>query len=382
MLYPKLYQKLRSQARGCRDRDVRIKLELILLAWKLENVAEACSRRGFSRKFYYKWLGRLKKSGWRLSALSEKSRRPWRSPRRISRELELRIHWFRRRQYGARMIQAMLAQEGVKITRATICWVLRRRRKRSPILKSRLNPHRKRYELLIPGQRLQMDVKYVPELVAGKRAYNYVIIDECTRYRYAKAYDQLSEGTTVAFLEEFLQICPFPIHTIQTDNGQEFTYALNPVAKHLKHAMDEWCERNGIHHRRIPPGVKELNGKVERSHRIDEQYFYWKAPTDNLEHFNAKLELWLRHYNEVRLHGGLGYQTPRSKLYERLKTLQTPLASPVQEQWEEFRLRFIQETPMKLSEQNRQRLRAKRQKRTKNLLILLEREFLKLKLAA
>ena len=78
--------------------------------------------------------------------------------------------------------------------------------------------------------------------------------------------------------------------------------------------MDVWCEENGIRHQLIPPGEKELNGKVERSHRIDEQYFYWKADYRSLRQFNLSLVRWLRQYNEERPHGGLDYQTPKEKL--------------------------------------------------------------------
>ena len=67
----------------------------------------------------------------------------------------------------------------------------------------------------------------------------------------------------------------------------------------------------------IPVGVKEHNGKVERSHRIDEQYFYWKAPTDSIENFNKELEKWIFKYNNQRPHGGINYQTPLEKLNER-----------------------------------------------------------------
>jgi hypothetical protein len=118
--------------------------------------------------------------------------------------------------------------------------------------------------------------------------------------------------------------------------------------------MDRWCRENGIHHRLIPPGAKELNGKVERSHRIDEQYFYWQAPTDELGHFNAKQMLWLEFYNRLRLHGGLGYCTPWEKIYERLQTLRSPLASPEHECRNEFRVKFIEQTPKRIMEQQRQ----------------------------
>ena len=155
-----LYGKLKAKARGCRDREIRKKLELILLALKLGSVTEACARRGYSRKFYHKWFGRLKRSHWDLRALRERSRRPRRSPARITRKLEVRIQLFSSRHYGARMIQAFLKREKTPLSKSTIGHVLRGRKKNAKTKKKGFNPHRRRYELAIPGQRFQMDVKY------------------------------------------------------------------------------------------------------------------------------------------------------------------------------------------------------------------------------
>lgn len=347
----KLYLVLKGKKRNCSNRDVRIKLELILLGLKLGSISEACARRGFSRKFYHKWFKRLKAAKFDLVGLEERSRRPKSSPNKIGKKLEQDIRWFSRRQYGARMIQAMLKREKKNVSKTTICHVLNKREKPSQKRRNRLKKHRKRYELAIPGQRMQLDVKYVPEKIDGKQIYNYVIVDECTRWRYARAYDQISEGTTVDFLEHFKRSVPFPVLCIQTDNGQEFTYALNPIAKHLEHKMDTWCKQNGIRHRLIPPGEKEINGKVERSHRIDEQYFYWKAPTQSLTHLNAALSKWIHFYNHKRLHGGVGYLTPIEKLSERLEALKT---ESIDASLEFFKLRFLRESPMRLTKHDRQ----------------------------
>lgn len=316
--YQKARLLLREPLKSLRDRDVRIKANLILLACKLQNVEEACARRGFSRKFFYKWYGRLRRGKWNLKALEEESRRPRsKHPKKISSVLEKKIRHQASLGFGSPSIQAILARQGFKIARSTINHVLRKRRK---IVKrsrrEKLKSHRRRYELPIPGMRVQMDVKYVPEFVEGFRAYNYVAIDECTRMRFAHAYLDLNPKNTVDFLGKMKAFLPFKIETIQTDNGFEFTNRLNPVAMHVEHAMDKWCRENGIDHRCIPPGVKELNGKVERSHRIDEQFFYWRAPTENLDEFNRAQMKWLKVYNEERLHGGLGFFTPIEKLWQ------------------------------------------------------------------
>jgi transposase InsO family protein len=315
--YHQAQSLLRDQIKSLTDRDVRVKVHLILLACKLGNASEACARRGFSRKFFYKWYGRLKKGKWNLLALREESRRPKKKhPKKISRALEQRIFYQANLGFGSPSIQAILARQGNKIARSTINHVLRKRRKK--VVRSRrekLKSHRRRYELPIPGMRVQMDVKYVPELVEGFRAYNYVAVDECTRLRFARAYLDLKPENTVDFLSRMKNFFPFNIEVIQTDNGFEFTNRLIPSHAGLEHAMDQWCRENGIKHRCIPPGEKELNGKVERSHRIDEQFFYWRAPTDNLDKFNQALASWLLVYNHEKLHGGLGFITPVEKLW-------------------------------------------------------------------
>lgn len=348
-----LYKKLKKKARSTRNRDVRIKIELFLLALKLKDISEACARRGFSRKFYYKWWNRFERSGFKLQALEEKSRRPKRSPKKTPEEIEDKIRWLQKKNHGSRQIEAHLKRSGKGRCRKTICHVMNGRKKITRSPRARLKTHQKRYELPIPGQRMQMDVKYVPYPVDGKKAYSYVIIDECTRWRFARTYDSLCEGTTIRFLDEFEQICPFPVHTIQTDNGQEFTYKLNPVAQHLEHKVDAWCKKRGIRHRLIPPGVKELNGKVERSHRIDMQYFYWRAPSHSLEAFNRAQRAWMADYNSVRLHGGLGFITPLEKLLEREQALKT---ESVETEYEAFKLKFLQSRTIKVlpTKQDRQ----------------------------
>lgn len=316
--YQKVKEKLRGQLKGSRNRDVRIKASLILLACKLGNVEEACARRGFSKKFFYKWYGRLKKANFHLAALEEFSRRPKKKhPKITSKKVEAKIFALAERGFGSPLIKAMLGREGIRISRSVICHILNHRRK--GIVKTRtekLKAHRRRYELPMPGMRVQLDVKYVPEPIAGFRAYNYVAIDECTRIRFAFAYYDLNPKNTVDFLCRMIKFFPFDIDTIQTDNGFEFTNRLIPSHEGHEHPMDTWCNANKIKHRCIPTGEKELNGKVERSHRIDEQFFYWKAPTTSIEEFNFSFLHWLYIYNHERLHGGLDFKTPIEKLWE------------------------------------------------------------------
>jgi transposase InsO family protein len=104
-----------------------------------------------------------------------------------------------------------------------------------------------------------------------------------------------------------LEKLPFVVQVIQTDNGSEFGSSFH------YHLLDK-----GVGHKYIKPRTPRLNGKVERSHRIDAEEFYRLldgAVIDYAKVFNHKLQEWEDYYNYDRTHGGLGGQTP----YERLK---------------------------------------------------------------
>jgi transposase InsO family protein len=166
----------------------------------------------------------------------------------------------------------------------------------------------KRYEKPLPGHRVQVDVKFI-EPIAGlkKRHYQYTAIDDCTRIRVLRIYPKNDQKTAIQFLDYFLERLPFKVEVIQTDNGAEFRGAFH------YHVLDK-----GIGHVYIKPATPRLNGKVERSHRIDNEEFYRQLEgvvIDDTGLFNEKLREWEDFYNFNRPHGGLGGQTP----YERLK---------------------------------------------------------------
>lgn len=354
-LYHEVSKKLKPQLRRERRRDVRIRAEVILEVLRLGSPTWGTKRQGFGRGFFYKWWRRLEASGFEISSLAECSRRPKRSPRKVDGFIETRIAFYRRKGFGPDMIREYLKREGTVVAKSTITHVINKRKKPVKRRRVKLRKHRRRYELPLPGQRIQLDVKYSPMKVGGKTVYVYVAVDECTRWRFARAYDELNAHWTLDFLDRMIEAMPFPIYVIQTDNGHEFTYKL---LNGSPHPMDAWCEKKGIRHRLIPPGVKELNGKVERSHRIDADYFYGRAPTSSLELFNAALGRWIKRYHEERPHGGLAYQTPAEKLRERFLLLRETTWEGTQEL---RRQRFVDEMPMRATKLGQRLLSLKRE---------------------
>jgi transposase InsO family protein len=108
------------------------------------------------------------------------------------------------------------------------------------------------------------------------------------------------------------------ISTTARDSAEPWTGSA--LAEFHYHVLDR-----GIGHVYIKPATPRLNGKVERSHRIDEEEFYRMLAgvvIDDTGLFNDRLQEWERFYNFNRPHGALGGQTP----YERLRQKTT---SPV-----------------------------------------------------
>ena len=157
--------------------------------------------------------------------------------------------------------------------------------------------------------RLQVDVKFLERIPGTRRRfYQFTAVDDCTRIRVLKIFDACSQKTAIQFIDEVIHRLPFRIHVIQTDNGAEFQ------SRFHWHLQDK-----DISHVYITPRTPRLNGKVERSHRTDDQEFYQlldkDGVSDDIHLFNAKLSEWEKYYNYHRPHGGLDGQTP----YERLR---------------------------------------------------------------
>jgi transposase InsO family protein len=155
---------------------------------------------------------------------------------------------------------------------------------------------------------VQIDVKFVAPLKgARKKYYQFTAIDDCTRLRVLRIYDRLNQKTAIQFVDYVLERLPFLVQVIQTDNGAEFQSSFH------WHVLDK-----GIGHVYIKPWRPRLNGKVERSHRTDDEEFYRMLDgvmIDDAQVFNDKLREWEDFYNYHRPHGGLEGQTP----YERLR---------------------------------------------------------------
>ena len=73
----------------------------------------------------------------------------------------------------------------------------------------------------------------------------------------------------------------------------------------------------------IKPYTPRHNGKVERSHRKDQERFYYNKVFCSFEDLVNRAKYWIREYNNFPMRP-LGWMSPKEKLeeYEREKQLQ------------------------------------------------------------
>lgn len=282
------------------------------------NVARTCRYYGIARNKYYFWKKRYEENG--IEGLKDKSRAPKYMPQATKQEIVDQILYLRKNYYFGpfKMRMYLRRYHGVEITKTTIYRILKKHKLNRLPAYQRGIKHAKRfqnYEKPIPGYNLQLDVKFLGKLKLGqeireKKYYQYTAVDDCSRIRILRIYDRINQKTSIQFTDYALARLPFKINCVQTDNGAEFS---NQYHWHL-------CDL-GIRHIYIKPRTPRLNGKVERSHRIDQEEFYQLLNgkvIDSLEHFNFKIKKWQDYYNYERPHGSLDGKTPFEKFQSKL----------------------------------------------------------------
>ncbi|WP_342758635.1 DDE-type integrase/transposase/recombinase [Kineothrix sedimenti] len=156
----------------------------------------------------------------------------------------------------------------------------------------------------------------------GKRFYQYTAIDEFSRWRFVEAFEEHSSYSSSQFLEHLIKAFPLPIECVQTDNGQEFTKRFASYGGCDKPTLFQVrLQQHGIRHKLIRPFTPRHNGKVERSHRKDNERFYATHRFYSLEDFGRQLKIYnTRDYNRFPMRP-LGWKSPAEILKNYLRSL-------------------------------------------------------------
>ncbi len=283
---------------------------------KLNEIAKICPH---GKRSLERWLAAYKKD--KKKGLEPKSTRPKSNPKETSIHIKEKVIELRKEtKLCALKLHWKLEKQGIKIHERTVGKILKAD---GLVRKYRVKKIKYKYikATLKPGELIEIDVKYVPGTVAGKRYFQYTAIDCASRWRYLNVYDEQTSNLSIVFLKEVMEKFPYRVQAVKTDNGSIFTnYYLGTnkrsdlLVKTL-HGLDIFCQQNNIKHFLIDPGKPAQNGKVERSHREDQQKFYEQNTFKSFKDLQEKMKRWNIYYNNLE-HCGLNGKTPNEALAE------------------------------------------------------------------
>jgi len=311
-----LISRLSADANKIRDREIKQKYYFLKeVAFSKQNISFVCFKWGKSRDYFYKWAKRLLEAK-DLNALKEKSKAPSYRPSATSPRIIKKIKKIRKKEPylgGERISFELRSKHKMKCPSSTVSDILKRENMIDKTYTKRATKkHLKRYRRPFPGY-VQLDIKYVPYKIHGQQYYEFNAVDHHSSYRVMDLYKDRSIKSVIDFLDKIHYEMPFKIIQIQTDNAVEFTdkfsssYGKEPSGKH---AFDTWCMMRLIEHKLIPVGEKELNGKVENTHRFDDIEFYSQIDPASYEELKNQLAKHMSRWNTERATKTLGWLTP------------------------------------------------------------------------
>lgn len=292
-----------------------------VIKYSVKNGVTAASiRYRVSRKAIYDWKKRYDGKSWK--SLIERSHRPHSHPRQQTAEEYAMIERYYRRTKDKIMLWDKLRENGyTRCYNSLLRAIKRLKLEETPEKRKGYKP--KPYQRAeYPGQKVQIDVKFVPAycVANGQKYYQYTAVDECTRLCFREMYDEHSTYSSLDFLKKLIEKFPFPIREVQTDNGTEWTNALLVKKATYKTLFEEYLEECGIKYHRIQVATPRHNGKVERQHRLDEQRFYSKMRMYSLEDGRKQLAKYNKISNNISK-SCLKYRSPNAVLADYLAVM-------------------------------------------------------------
>jgi transposase InsO family protein len=282
-------------------------------------ITEAMKVFPYGKRTLERWLTAFRLGG--TEALEPHSTRPKTSPketpiaikeavialRKKKKRCALKLHW-------------QLEKQGIVLHERTIGKIIKAE---GLVRKYRTKKVAYKYlkVALRPGELVEIDVKHVPGLVAGRKYRQYTAIDVASRWRYLRIFEEESTTNTIIFLKDVIERFPHRITGVKTDNHATFTNRYNGTYKRAdlspahQHGLDRFCAEHGIVHYLIDPGKPAQNGTVERSHRSDQETIYDKGIFKSLKDLHKKVAAWNIEYNDLE-HCGLNGRTPNEAVAE------------------------------------------------------------------
>lgn len=170
---------------------------------------------------------------------------------------------------------------------------------------------RNRYNKSHPGEMVHTDTSFLSrisgEAITTPKEFLYVFIDDYSRTLFADILPDQTSYSSAIVLDEAVQMMPFKIECIYSDNGKEF-----------KGAFKDLCKRYNIPQRFTRPYRPQTNGKAERVIKTIKTLL-GKHHFISREERRRILYAIVRHYNHLRPHQSLGGISPFAQLQKYIE---------------------------------------------------------------
>jgi len=290
-----------------------------------KSIRKTAKMLGISRNTVRKWVRRFLQNGY--TGLLSLSRRPKTSPNKTPDNIEKLVVELRKKTgFGAKKLSIELKKRhGIKLSEHTIRHILDRHKlvKKKP--KMKVYPTHWAWEDKDDVVLVQMDTKDILDKKTlgterwdyyrkkGFPRYQWTALEGRSRVRVIAYSDRLNVTNGIAFM--LLTVAVLRSSgikeriEIQTDWGQEFG---GESMKKIEEINRRYLNPLGARLVRIPKGRKTYNGRVERSHRTDDEEFYVPSILEirDRREFHERAARWIRYYNVERPHLGIGGESP------------------------------------------------------------------------
>ena len=277
--------------------------EFVQAAMYCNNFSALCREFGITRRTGLKWMQRYRE----CQPLTDRSRRPHKSPSRTPEDVELLILAVRADNpgWGAKTIRDVLLTEGhANIPCAkTVNNILNRYGCISPDESQKRQPF-VRFEKALCNQMWQADFKGEFRMRDGRYCYPLDIIDDHSRFAIRIAPHLGTANVVIPVFTGAFREFGLP-DSILSDNGAQFAGFRKGYTQFERWLMD--LDILPIHGRIKHP---QTQGKIERFHRTMKQELLNHTTIANIEDAQDKFCLWRDKYNNIRPHEALGMKRP------------------------------------------------------------------------
>jgi transposase InsO family protein len=261
-----------------------------------------------------KWCARFQAEG--TAGLLDRSSRPHRLHQPTPVAIVQQIAALRRQRWTGEQIARQVHASPATVSRVLRRLGLSRLKNLAPAAPIQ------RYERARPGELIHIDIKKLARFekighrITSERAgqsrgvgweFVHVCLDDASRVAFAQILPDERQESAVAFLQAALAYYAglgVGVLRVMTDNGSCYR----------SRAFAKTCRRLELKHIKTKPYTPRTNGKAERFIQSALREWAYAQPYPTSDQRAAELPAWLHRYNWHRPHGGIGSQTPISRL--------------------------------------------------------------------